>query len=107
MANRTLPKHIRCASHTLNLIVTADVQKALKDRALFELPASPKHANCGIFFDDHRTRQAKMSATKWESVFACHALHVGTFYMTPLQTSLSLQPIAFALDTLQGEKKLV
>lgn len=25
--------------------------------------------------------------------------------MTPLQTSLSLQPIAFALDTLQGEKK--
>lgn len=43
MANRTLPKHIRWASHTLNLIVMADVQKALKDRALFEFPASPKH----------------------------------------------------------------
>lgn len=29
-----LPQHIRCAAHTLNLIVTADIQKALDNKEL-------------------------------------------------------------------------
>lgn len=30
----SLPKHIRCASHTLSLIVTADIQKAINSKSL-------------------------------------------------------------------------
>lgn len=45
-----LPKHLRCASHTLNLICTTDLNKAISDNVSLKLRHSQAMAKCGVLW---------------------------------------------------------
>ena len=56
-----LPKHARCAAHTLNLIASADVNKA---KPGFNIILNGALEKCGSIWSQHATSQNFLNAVK-------------------------------------------
>lgn len=130
-----LPKHKRCASHTLNLIATADCKKAInlnpklrsrhtttfhKCSLLWKKAVKPKSSEIIVQCLGHTL--SRPGVTRWNSYFdsvkqilgvksklpqLLQKLGLKTFTDVEVQYleeyCLVLQPIAVALDVLQGQ----
>ena len=59
--NKYLPKHMRCASHTLNLFATSDIPKLIKNgRGLYKQQYRGAMANCSKLWS-HVSRSTQAS----------------------------------------------
>lgn len=125
-----LPAHIRCASHTLNLIATTDCKNAVQSnltlrtrhtcKILWAKAGRPKSAE--IIKDILGHTLSYPGITRWNSYFdsvsqilnvkaklpsLCQRLNIKHFKETELQFleeyCLVLKPLALTLDILQGQ----
>ena len=80
-SNFRLPKHIRCAAHTLNLLATTDTQNFQKQNQTFKAISHRVFSKCQLLFN--KQNQSSLSGDKIKNI-------LGRYLITPNDTRYSL-----------------